>query len=132
MIKLLLRSSFAATQVDEMRGQRVVFDQKMARAVLDASGMKVAYDQLACDNAEQKQVQYRTKTGPLYHVTPSIHNYSLPTSFFPKVQARLRSILSDMLPAYVVSVGIGRGGGDFRYRCCNVHDGQSTPDQIRT
>ena len=56
MIKLLLRSSFAATQVDEMRGQRVVFDQKMARAVLDASGMKVAYDQLACDNAEQKQV----------------------------------------------------------------------------
>ena len=35
--------------------------------------------------------------------TTSFHNY-LPTSFFPKVQARLRSILSDMLPAYVVGV----------------------------
>ena len=41
---------------DEMRGQQNTFDSRMATAELEASGMRTAYDQLVCDNAEQMEV----------------------------------------------------------------------------
>ena len=42
-----------------MQLQQDGFDNQMAKAELEASGMRTAYNKLACDNAEQKETAAR-------------------------------------------------------------------------
>ena len=43
----------------EMQIQQVAFENKMAKAELEASDLRTAYNKLACDSAEQKETSAR-------------------------------------------------------------------------
>ena len=48
--------------------QRSFFDNQMAKAELEAVGMRTAYEQLKCDNIEQRETALQV--GNLYHLVP--------------------------------------------------------------
>ena len=46
-----------------MRDQQDTFYSQMAKADLEASGMRTAYDKLVCDNAEQIEAAVQVSCG---------------------------------------------------------------------
>ena len=51
-----------------MQSQQDGFDSQMAKAELEASGMRTAYNKLACASAEQKETSERVSLVFNWHV----------------------------------------------------------------
>lgn len=129
--------------LNEMRSQQILFEQQMAKVVMEAGDIKAAYAKLAGDYAEQEKaavqvcllftvaehtVTIHVSSYPILtrliwsetvHLLYETHYNDMHAFVFLKIQARLRSILSDMLPTHVVR-GCGMGGVGRVTCCCRL------------